>query len=222
MPSRAEGTRSSVRRTRRHQARTCARHLRHARSTDARRSTSARLRADSPTCCSSAARPAWSRSTSATASSTGASGTIPRVVVIERANARALEPADLPALVDIVTVDVSFISLRHIFPRVPPLSATAPTSWRSSNPSSRRDARRSARKASSATRACRCALSRRPHAAAAEVGLVRAAMTESPITGDTGNREFFLHLICRGAPRGTRTATPPRKVRAEGPLADHS
>ncbi len=30
--------------------------------------------------------------------------------------------------------------------------------------------------------------------AAAEVGLVRAAMTESPITGDTGNREFFLHL----------------------------
>jgi predicted rRNA methylase YqxC with S4 and FtsJ domains len=30
--------------------------------------------------------------------------------------------------------------------------------------------------------------------AAAEVGLVRQAMTESPITGDTGNREFFLHL----------------------------
>jgi predicted rRNA methylase YqxC with S4 and FtsJ domains len=35
-------------------------------------------------------------------------------------------------------------------------------------------------------------------AAAAEVGLVRAAMTESPITGDTGNREFFLHLKGRG------------------------
>ena len=32
---------------------------------------------------------------------------------------------------------------------------------------------------------------------AAEVGLVRVAMTESPITGDTGNREYFLHL--RGA-----------------------
>jgi predicted rRNA methylase YqxC with S4 and FtsJ domains len=30
--------------------------------------------------------------------------------------------------------------------------------------------------------------------AAAEVGLLRAGMTESPITGDTGNREFFLHL----------------------------
>jgi 23S rRNA (cytidine1920-2'-O)/16S rRNA (cytidine1409-2'-O)-methyltransferase len=29
---------------------------------------------------------------------------------------------------------------------------------------------------------------------AAEVGLARVATTESPITGDTGNREFFLHL----------------------------
>ena len=45
----------------------------------------------------------------------------PRVVVIERANARALGRRDLPSLVDIVTIDVSFISLRHIFPRVPPL-----------------------------------------------------------------------------------------------------
>ena len=33
--------------------------------------------------------------------------------------------------------------------------------------------------------------------AAAEVGLLREAMTESPITGDTGNREFFLHLRSR-------------------------
>ena len=47
----------------------------------------------------------------------------PRVVVIERANARALEPAHLPSLVDIVTIDVSFISLRHILPVVPSLLA---------------------------------------------------------------------------------------------------
>ena len=30
--------------------------------------------------------------------------------------------------------------------------------------------------------------------AARKVGLHREHMTESPITGDTGNREFFLHL----------------------------
>lgn len=39
----------------------------------------------------------------------------PRVVVMERTNARYLE--ELPELVDLVTVDVSFISLRLILPR---------------------------------------------------------------------------------------------------------
>src|SRR5688572_17871143 len=45
----------------------------------------------------------------------------PRVVVIEGFNARHLTPADLPSLVDVVVIDVSFISLRQIFPVVPPL-----------------------------------------------------------------------------------------------------
>ena len=47
-----------------------------------------------------------------------------RVVVIEHFNARHLTPADLPAPVDIVTIDVSFISLRHILPVVPPVLAS--------------------------------------------------------------------------------------------------
>ena len=47
--------------------------------------------------------------------------TDPRVLVIERMNARNLNPSDLPGPVDIVTIDVSFISLAHILPRVPPL-----------------------------------------------------------------------------------------------------
>ena len=45
----------------------------------------------------------------------------PRVVVIEHFNARHLQPSDLPGPVDIVTIDVSFISLRQILPVVPPL-----------------------------------------------------------------------------------------------------
>ena len=45
----------------------------------------------------------------------------PRVVVIEHFNARHLTPADLPGPVDLVTIDVSFISLRQILPVVPPL-----------------------------------------------------------------------------------------------------
>jgi 23S rRNA (cytidine1920-2'-O)/16S rRNA (cytidine1409-2'-O)-methyltransferase len=42
----------------------------------------------------------------------------PRVTVIERLNARALEPADLPFAPLLATVDVSFISLAKVLPAV--------------------------------------------------------------------------------------------------------
>jgi 23S rRNA (cytidine1920-2'-O)/16S rRNA (cytidine1409-2'-O)-methyltransferase len=41
-----------------------------------------------------------------------------RVVVIEGRNARLLAPEDLPGPVDIVSIDVSFISLAAILPRL--------------------------------------------------------------------------------------------------------
>jgi 23S rRNA (cytidine1920-2'-O)/16S rRNA (cytidine1409-2'-O)-methyltransferase len=42
----------------------------------------------------------------------------PRVTVIERLNARALGPADLPFLVSLATIDVSFIGLTKVLPAV--------------------------------------------------------------------------------------------------------
>jgi len=48
----------------------------------------------------------------------------PRVIVLERTNARTLTPEQLPEAVRqfaIVTVDVSFISLRQVLPVIPPL-----------------------------------------------------------------------------------------------------
>jgi 23S rRNA (cytidine1920-2'-O)/16S rRNA (cytidine1409-2'-O)-methyltransferase len=42
----------------------------------------------------------------------------PRVTVIERLNARGLEPSDLPFAPDLTTVDVSFISLTKILPAI--------------------------------------------------------------------------------------------------------
>lgn len=42
----------------------------------------------------------------------------PRVYVIERLNARAMEPADLPFVPSLATVDVSFISLAKVLPAV--------------------------------------------------------------------------------------------------------
>jgi 23S rRNA (cytidine1920-2'-O)/16S rRNA (cytidine1409-2'-O)-methyltransferase len=41
-----------------------------------------------------------------------------RVTVLERTNARALDPADLPHAPDLVVVDVSFISLTKVLPAV--------------------------------------------------------------------------------------------------------
>src|SRR4029077_16165731 len=46
-----------------------------------------------------------------------------RVLVREGVNARALTAADVPHAVDIVTIDVAFISLRHIFPALLPFLA---------------------------------------------------------------------------------------------------
>src|SRR5450756_1252822 len=43
----------------------------------------------------------------------------PRVVVVEGRNARYLSPQDLPGPVDLVVIDVSFISLTQILPQVP-------------------------------------------------------------------------------------------------------
>src|SRR3954470_19823064 len=48
----------------------------------------------------------------------------PRVTVIERANARSLDSASLPYAPDMVTIDVSFISLEKVLPAV--LDAAAP------------------------------------------------------------------------------------------------
>jgi 23S rRNA (cytidine1920-2'-O)/16S rRNA (cytidine1409-2'-O)-methyltransferase len=48
----------------------------------------------------------------------------PRVTVLERRNARALDPAELPYRPDLFVVDVSFISLAKVLPAV--LAATAP------------------------------------------------------------------------------------------------
>jgi len=123
----------------------------------------------------------------------------PRVTVVEGLNARALMPSDLPGLgdgADVVTIDVSFISLRHILPVVPPLLAPAGDVVALVKPqfeAGREDVGRGG-------------LVRDPAVhdrvlvdvttAAGAVGLSRAGLIDSPITGAEGNREFLIHLRC--------------------------
>jgi 23S rRNA (cytidine1920-2'-O)/16S rRNA (cytidine1409-2'-O)-methyltransferase len=118
----------------------------------------------------------------------------PRVLVLEGVNARYLTPDQLPGRVDVVTIDVSFISLRLILPVVPPVlepHADIVALVKPQFEAGRQDVARGG-------------LVKDPEVhdrvidevsqTAAAIGLATIAMTPSPITGAAGNREFLLHL----------------------------
>jgi len=123
--------------------------------------------------------------------------TDPRVTLIEGANARGLTPDALPALgagAGIVTVDVSFISLRHILPVVPALLAADADVVALVKPQFEAGRQDVGPGGLVKDHAVHLRVQDEVTAAAAGVGLARIGMTESPITGAEGNREFFLHL----------------------------
>ena len=121
----------------------------------------------------------------------------PRVDCLEGVNARHLTADDLPGdarRFDIITIDVAFISLRHIFPVVPArlepegrvIALVKPQFEAGREEVGKggivRDPAVHARVLEEATNE------------AHRIGLKRLAMTPSPIEGAEGNREFFLLL----------------------------
>jgi 23S rRNA (cytidine1920-2'-O)/16S rRNA (cytidine1409-2'-O)-methyltransferase len=117
----------------------------------------------------------------------------PRVVVIEHFNARHLQLSDLPSPVDIVTIDVSFISLRQILPVVPPLLRPGADVIALVKPQFEAG-RSEIRKGVIRDPTVQSRVLEDVSAAAREVGLHPVASTPSPITGAKGNVEFLLHL----------------------------
>ncbi len=117
----------------------------------------------------------------------------PRVVVIENFNARHLSPSDLPHPMDIVVIDVSFISLRQILPVVPPLLRPNADILALVKPQFEAG-RAEVRKGLVRDEAIHARVVDEVAAAAAEVRLARVGLTPSPITGQKGNVEFLLHL----------------------------
>lgn len=116
-----------------------------------------------------------------------------RVVVIEHFNARHLAPADLPGPVDVVVIDVSFISLRHILPVVPPVLRPGGDVVALVKPQFEAG-RDEVRKGIIHDAAIHARVLDEVTAVAAGIGLARVAATPSPITGQKGNVEFLLHL----------------------------
>ena len=123
----------------------------------------------------------------------------PRVTVIENMNARYLKPGDLPDAggpITRVSIDVSFISLRHIFHVLPPLIARDAAIIALVKPQFEAGREDVGKGGLVVDPAVHTRVIDEVSAAAAEVGLKRVGLTDSPITGAEGNREFLMSLRC--------------------------
>jgi 23S rRNA (cytidine1920-2'-O)/16S rRNA (cytidine1409-2'-O)-methyltransferase len=120
--------------------------------------------------------------------------TDPRVLVREGVNARALTSDDVPHAVSLVTIDVSFISLKHILPALPPFLEPGAEIVALVKPQFEAGRADVGKHGIVSNPAVHEAVLARVTEYAAACGLTRVAMTPSPITGATGNQEFFLHL----------------------------
>jgi 23S rRNA (cytidine1920-2'-O)/16S rRNA (cytidine1409-2'-O)-methyltransferase len=119
----------------------------------------------------------------------------PRVIVREGVNARALTDRDVPHRVDLVAIDVAFISLKHIFPAFLPFLNEPCDIVALVKPQFEAGREEVGKGGLVTDPAVHDAVLARVTTEADAVGLRRVAMTPSPITGATGNREFFLHLV---------------------------
>jgi 23S rRNA (cytidine1920-2'-O)/16S rRNA (cytidine1409-2'-O)-methyltransferase len=121
----------------------------------------------------------------------------PRVEVLERVNARLLTADRLPAdarQFAVITVDVSFISVRQVLPAIAPLLASGGDLVVLVKPQFEAGREEVGKGGLVRDAAVHARVVEDVAAVADALGLTRIAMTESPITGTEGNREFFLHL----------------------------
>lgn len=118
----------------------------------------------------------------------------PRVVVVERTNARALVAGDLPETPDVATIDVSFISLTLVLPAV--RAVVAPGGVVVAMVKPQFEAGRSAVGKGGVVRdpAARAAAVERVRAAAEALGYRVLGQADSVLPGPKGNVEVFLYL----------------------------
>lgn len=121
----------------------------------------------------------------------------PRVIPLEGINARRFTPEMLPAgihPVDVVTIDVSFISLRLVLPAVPPLVAPDGDVVALVKPQFEATRREVGKGGIVRDPAVRRRVIREVIAVADAVGLAYVSATPAPRRDATVNREYFVHL----------------------------
>jgi 23S rRNA (cytidine1920-2'-O)/16S rRNA (cytidine1409-2'-O)-methyltransferase len=125
----------------------------------------------------------------------------PRVVVVDRVNARNLSAAEVPEPCAFATVDVSFISALKILPALRAVLTAEANAMVLVKPQFEVGRFRVGRGGIVRDPALhRQAVHDVAWAAQNECGYVLRGACPSPITGTEGNREFFLHLARQGEP----------------------
>ena len=124
----------------------------------------------------------------------------PRVVVLERTNVRAMDLALVPEPCDLAVIDVSFISLTLVLPRIAELLQHGPTPKSIValvKPQFEAGREHIARGGVVRDEAVRLAVVDKIKAWATDNGFEAGDHVESPITGPAGNVEYLLHLRCQ-------------------------
>lgn len=121
----------------------------------------------------------------------------PRVIVREGVNARTLSQVELPHTVDIIVIDVSFISLTYILPELPKLLAADGDVVALIKPQFEAGRAEVGKGGIVTDPGVHDAVIARVTASAGAIGFEARGLTPSPITGASGNREFLVHLRLR-------------------------
>lgn len=121
-----------------------------------------------------------------------------RVTVMERVNFRRLGDDAFPNGFDLIVIDVSFISLRTILERAVRYLRDGGAVVALVKPQFEAGRERVGTGGVVRDRATHRNVLREVRAGALELGLVPVRLTESPLTGPAGNREFLVELRCSG------------------------
>jgi len=118
----------------------------------------------------------------------------PRVVVVDRVNARALDDTHVPELVSLATIDVSFISATKVLPAVAKRLAPAADVLVLVKPQFEAGRALVGKGGVVKDDAVRAAVTDRVALAGRALGLVERARADSVLAGPKGNLEIFVWL----------------------------
>jgi 23S rRNA (cytidine1920-2'-O)/16S rRNA (cytidine1409-2'-O)-methyltransferase len=121
----------------------------------------------------------------------------PRVLVLERTNIRHLEASDLPSRADLATIDVSFISLRLVLSKVKTLLSGGGEIIALIKPQFEVGKGKVGKGGVVRSSAEHGRVIDEIKATATGLGFTTQEVTESPLLGPKGNKEFLIHLTDR-------------------------